>query len=108
MKPYDNPFWDFNDGGRREKRKEEEEEKKSMIIVVPSSDRLTACTATLGPIVQLGPCLTLKLLHYNIFLSQTKMPTMARVQGSLLEICPLESSSLGISRIIGGFVFHNI
>ena len=27
-----------------------QKEKKSMIIVVPSSDRLTACTATLGPI----------------------------------------------------------
>ena len=56
MKPYDNPFWDFNDGGRKKERKKEkrekkerEREKKSMIIVVPSSDRLTACTATLGP-----------------------------------------------------------
>jgi hypothetical protein len=27
LKPYDNPFWDFNDGGRREKRKEEKREK---------------------------------------------------------------------------------
>ena len=45
MKPYDNPFWDFNNGGR----KREERREKAMIIVVPSSDRLTACTATLGP-----------------------------------------------------------
>ena len=46
------PLLGFSDGGRK-KRKEEkrEKEKKSMIIVVPSSDRLTACTATLGPIV---------------------------------------------------------
>ena len=56
MKQYDNPFCGFNDGGRKKERKKEkrekkerEREKKSMIIVVPSSDRLTACTATLGP-----------------------------------------------------------
>ena len=35
-----------------EKKKEE---KKSMIIVVPSSDQLTACTATLGPIYKDTP-----------------------------------------------------
>ena len=65
LKPYDNPFWDFNNGGRkkekrrREKKKRKEEEKKSMIIVVPSSDRLTAWSSTLRPIKQwwmfLGP-----------------------------------------------------
>ena len=35
---------------RKKRKRREKEEKKSMIIVVPSSDRLTACTATLGPI----------------------------------------------------------
>ena len=34
---------------KRKREKEKKREKKSMIIVVPSSDRLTACTATLGP-----------------------------------------------------------
>ena len=61
----------------RKKEKRKRKEKKSMIIVVPSSDRLTACTATLGPIIKVH-------LHYRLrggLLPEMVLATESHKQG---------------------------